>query len=130
MTARQFADGWRGVPWRQRATAAVMSPLVGLDRLAFGSRQAMARHLELSDTDWREGIAGIDSMDELMSLLGEQRDRLLIAELSRIHREHMHEPITVAVVYGAAHVAPAIHGMCAVNRYQPRGVEWLTVFGF
>ncbi|MFI5897681.1 hypothetical protein ACIA5D_47110 [Actinoplanes sp. NPDC051513] len=130
MTARQFATGWRAVPWWQRAVATVASPLVGFDRLAFGSRRALAAGMELSDTDWHDQLADVDSMGELMSLLGEQRDRLLISELDRIHREHRHDPITVGVVYGAAHVAPAIYGMRALHRYAPRGEEWLTVIGF
>jgi hypothetical protein len=130
MTDQQFAAGWQAVPWWQRALTVVASPLVGLDRLAFGSRQALARDMELSDTDWHDQFVDIDSMNELMDLLGEQRDRLLIAELDEIHRQRMHDPITVAVVYGAAHVAPAIHGMRALHRYGVRSAEWLTVFGF
>jgi hypothetical protein len=130
MTAEQFAAGWQAVPWWQRAAVVVAAPLVGLDRLAFGSRRALARDLELTDVDWHDEFVDIDSMDELMDLLGEQRDRLLLAELDQIHRRRMHEPITVGVVYGAAHVAPAVHAMRALHRYGVRSAEWLTVFGF
>jgi hypothetical protein len=130
MTHEQFATGWQAVPWWQRAVTVVASPLVGLDRLAFGSRRALARDMELSDVDWHDQFADVDSMNELMSLLGDQRDRLLIAELDEIHRQRRHESITVAIVYGAAHVAPAIHGMRALHRYGVRSAEWLTVFGF
>lgn len=130
MTDEQFAAGWRAVPWWQRAATVVAAPMVGLDRLAFGSRRALARDMEQSDLDWHDQFVDVDSMQELVALLGEQRDRLLIAELDEIHRQRMHEPITVAVVYGAAHVAPAIHGMRALHRYGIRSAEWLTVFGF
>lgn len=130
MTNEQFAAGWRAVPWWQRAFTMVAAPLVGLDRLAFGSRRALARDMELSDVDWHDQFADIESMDELMALLGEQRDRLLVAELDQIHCQRMHDAITVAVVYGAAHVAPAIHGMRALHRYGVRSAEWLTVFDF
>ena len=130
MTGEQFAAGWQAVPWWQRGLVMVAAPLVGLDRLAFGSRRALARGMELSDTDWRDEFVGVESMDELMGLLGEQRDRLLIAELDGIHRQRTHDPITVGVVYGAAHAAPAIHGMRALHRYGVRSADWLTVFGF
>jgi hypothetical protein len=130
MTGEQFAAGWRSVPPWQRAVAAVGAPLYGLGRLAWGTRRALARDLELSDSDWHDHLADTESVEELMSLLGEQRDRLLIAELDRIHQQHRGDRMTVAIVYGAAHVAPAIYGMRALHRYGLRGGEWLTVFGF
>ena len=130
MTDEQFAAGWRAVPLWQRTLAVVASPLIGLDRLAFGSRRALARHLELTDVDWHDQMLDVDSMDDLLALLGEQRDKLLIAELDEIHRLRNHETITVAVVYGAQHVAPVVHGMRALHGYGVRGSEWLTVFGF
>jgi hypothetical protein len=130
MTAEQFATGWRAVPAWQRALAVGISPLIGLQRLISGSRRALARDMSVDDLDWQDELLNVDSLDELWALLGEQRDRLLVAELNQIHRHHETEAITVAVVYGAAHVAPAVHGMRALHRYGVRGAEWLTVFSF
>lgn len=130
MTDEQFMAGWRKVPMWQRALAVGMGPLIGLERLAFGSRRAIARDMALTDLDWQDELQDIDSLDELFGLLGEQRDRLLIKALDEIHRQRGHEQITVAVVYGAAHVAPTIHGMRALHGYGVRSAEWLTVFGF
>jgi hypothetical protein len=130
MTAEQFLAGWQKVPVWQKALAVTMGPLIGLERLAFGSRRALARDLELTDLDWQDELQDIDSIDDLFGLLGEQRDRLLIAELDEIHRRRRLEPITVAVVYGAGHVAPAVHGMRALHGYGVRSAEWLTVFPF
>ncbi|WP_334621342.1 hypothetical protein [Micromonospora sp. CPCC 206061] len=106
MTAEQFATGWRAVPVWQRALAVGISPLIGLQRLLSGSRRALAQNMSVDDLDWQDELLDVDSVDDLWALLGEQRDRLLIAELDRIHRQHQTEAITVAVVYGAAHVAP------------------------
>lgn len=130
MTREQFDAGWRALPLWQRAVAAVAAPLVGLDRLAFGSRRALARDLELTDVDWHDRLSDADTMEQLEDLIGDQRDRLLIAELDEIHRQRKDEAITVAVVYGADHVAPAIHSMRALHGYGVRGAEWLTVFDF
>ena len=55
---------------------------------------------------------------------------LFRSELDRIHQQHRGDRMTVGIVYGAAHVAPAIYGMRALHRYGLRGGEWLTVFGF
>ncbi|MBO0868170.1 MAG: hypothetical protein J2P15_06355 [Micromonosporaceae bacterium] len=130
MTDEEFTGGWNEVPLWQRAVLVAAAPLVGLHRLAFGSRRALAREMNLDDADWEGTFEGAESFEELSSLLGEQRDRLLLAELDRIHRERHAEPVTVAVVYGAAHVAPAVHGMRALHGYRVRDAEWLTVFGF
>ncbi|MCY1145035.1 hypothetical protein OWR29_44150 [Actinoplanes sp. Pm04-4] len=130
LTGEQFSAGWQAVPWWQRAVATVGAPLVGLERLAFGSRRAMAAAMEVSDTDWREELARAESMDELLSLIGEQRDRLLVSELDDIHTHRAHERITVGIVYGAKHVPPAVHGLRALHRYAPRGAEWLTVINY
>jgi hypothetical protein len=124
------ATGWRAVPLRQRARAVLAAPLLGLSRLAFGSRRALARHLELTDLDWHDKMLDIESMDELLALVGEQRDKLLIAELDKIHRLRNHEAITVGIVYGARHVVPVLQGMRALHGYRVRGAEWLTAFGF
>jgi hypothetical protein len=86
--------------------------------------------MKLDDLDWQDELLDIDSMDDLLALLGEQRDRLLITELDKIHQRRRREAITVAVVYGAAHVAPAVHGMRALHGYGVRSAEWLTVFSF
>jgi len=130
MTGEQFEAGWRAVPLWQRAAVTVTAPLVGLDRLLFGSRRALARHLELTDVDWQDQALKFESADELMDLIGDQRDRLLVAELDEIHRERCHEAITVAVVYGARHVPPMIEALGGLYRYGVRSAEWLTVFAF
>lgn len=130
MTAEQFTTGWRAVPVWQRALAVGTSPLIGLERLISGSRRALARDMNVDDLDWQDELVDVESLDDLWGLIGEQRDRLLIAELDQIHRQRQTEAITVAVVYGAAHVAPAVHGMCALHRYGVRGAEWLTVLSF
>jgi hypothetical protein len=128
MTDEQFSTGWRAVPAWQRALALGLSPLAGLDRMLFGSRRELARQLSCDDLDWQDELLDVDSMDDLLALLGEKRDQLLITELDRIHREHVEESVTVGVVYGAAHTAPAVHGMRTLHRYGIRSAEWLTVF--
>jgi hypothetical protein len=128
MTDEQFTAGWKAVPAWQRTLAFGLAPLVGLERMLFGSRRELAREMNLDDLDWQDGLLDIESMDDLLALLGEKRDRLLVTELDRIHRERADEPITVGVVYGAAHIAPAVHGLRALHKYGIRSAEWLTVF--
>jgi hypothetical protein len=130
LTSKQFAAGWQGVPAWQRALAVTMAPLEALDSALFGSRRALARNLEETDERWRDRLVDAGSLPELEALLLDDRDRLLMAAVDQIHRERHDEDITVAVVYGAAHVAPLVHGLRALHGYRVRAAEWLTVFDF
>ncbi len=56
------------------------------------------------------------------------RDRLLLAELTAVHEQRSAEPITVGVVYGAAHMPAVVNGMIGKYRYRVREAEWMTVF--
>lgn len=57
----------------------------------------------------------------------DRRDRRLLDALSEIHAERSSEPIRVAVVYGAGHVAAIVSGLRDRNGYRAREAEWLTV---
>lgn len=50
--------------------------------------------------------------------------------LDKIHRERHTEPIDVAIVYGAAHVNPAITYLITAHGYRVADAEWLTVFDY
>jgi hypothetical protein len=130
LTGEQFDEGWRAAPVWERALTAAVVPVAALDRLVFGSRRMLARDLEETDLDWPDRMLDIDSKQELLALLTDRRDELLIDALDEIHQRRRHEAITVAVVYGAGHVAPVVHGMRALHGYGVKSAEWLTVFGF
>ncbi|MBR7836911.1 hypothetical protein KDL01_26775 [Actinospica durhamensis] len=56
------------------------------------------------------------------------RDRGLLAALTRLHEERCREPITVGVVYGAAHMPAVSQGLADRYRYRPRSAQWMTVY--
>lgn len=58
----------------------------------------------------------------------DHRDRLLLADLCKVHDERSTEPITVGVVYGAAHMPAVVNGLTDRYRYRVRDAEWMTVF--
>jgi hypothetical protein len=126
MTEEEFTAGWREVPPWQRALAMAAGPLIGLDRLAFGSRRSLAAGLALDDTDAHDPAP--PGAENLVALLGAKRDRLLMTALEAIHEVHSGDPLTVAVVYGADHVPAITHGLHARHGYSVRDAEWLTVF--
>jgi hypothetical protein len=74
-----------------------------------------------------EQEASAELMPELDEALGGERDSRLLAALARIHEKRSTEDIEVAVVYGAAHVAPAVHALNDRYGYKARSAEWITV---
>jgi hypothetical protein len=67
------------------------------------------------------------SEERLAGVFGGERDRRLLAALTRLHEARSDERIDVAVVYGAAHVAPLVEGLLVTLGYRARSGEWLTV---
>jgi hypothetical protein len=131
MTDDEFAAAWRDIPGWQRTVALAAFPLYGLHLMAFGSRHSLARGLEVNDTDWyeRRAAAATGPGNELLTVVGEKRDRLLMTALEAVHDTCAGEAITVAVVYGAMHVPPITNGLRSRHDYSVRSAEWLTVFG-
>jgi hypothetical protein len=130
MTGEQFDEGWRAVQAWERALTLAVAPVVALDGLAFGSRRMLARELEETDLDWPDRALDIHSKHNLLALRTDLRDKLLIDALDEIHQRRRHEPITVAVVYGAAPRRPGRARHAGPARLRVQSAEWLTIFGF
>lgn len=58
----------------------------------------------------------------------DQRDDLLLETLSRLHLRYGAEPISVAVVYGAAHMRAVVRKMRKRFGYRPVREQRLEVF--
>ncbi|WP_280446784.1 hypothetical protein [Nocardia brasiliensis] len=56
------------------------------------------------------------------------RDKALIAALTKLHAERHDRAEVIAVVYGAAHMPAVITAMHTVFGYRAVGADWLTVF--
>jgi hypothetical protein len=125
MTGPELERRWRDVGLPERAMWYTMTPAFRLYLDAFGSRELIARHLQLDcDTLAIEEPSGL----ELMEIITDQRDVLLCEAVTRIHTERCEEDINVAVVYGAGHVAPLVKHLRVRHGYVPRSAEWLRVF--
>lgn len=126
MRGEDFDKAVGTIPFRQRWMLWITLPVYVPYVFAFGTRARLARALELDDD---HGLGGyIEGFDEWEEVLVDQRDRLLIEELSAIHEEHHAEPLTVGVVYGAQHMIAVVHVMSARFGYVPRAARWVTVF--
>ena len=101
--------------------------LVSMAVAIAGPRVLCTKELETHDyafTAEEEHLA-----DSPMShILRDKRDPALLDALCRLHEERCLEPITVGVVYGAAHMPAVTNGLIDRYRYRARDAQWMNVF--
>ncbi|MGI5129189.1 hypothetical protein ACQEVB_20455 [Pseudonocardia sp. CA-107938] len=126
MDGAEFDRHWNAVDLGERLITSVGAPAVGWWMRTFATRAQIARQMALDD-----GVLVDVDADEsqVRALFGDRRDALLAAALTAIHDERSTEQITVAVVYGAMHVRPAVTALRRLG-YVVRHAEWLRVFTF
>ncbi|WP_144128235.1 hypothetical protein [Catellatospora sichuanensis] len=127
VTVEQFEDGWRKVPLAHRLGVWCILPVVILVRLFGGTQLIWSKSMEVNDLPSPEDEDRIDAMPELEAAFAGTRDQRLLAALYRLHEERGDEPIEVAVVYGAGHVAVIVEGLTTQLGYKARSADWLTV---
>jgi hypothetical protein len=75
------------------------------------------------DDRWEGGRAGRWMRERIV----DRRDDALNDRLLALHREHHARPITVAVVYGAAHMPAVVERLREEYGYFVKEAEWLVV---
>lgn len=127
MPGDEFARRWRKVPLGERLVVNSAAPVLGMYLRMFGSRELLARYLAVNDDtaidNWRPE-SGLDK------LVCDEREALLVTALGEIHEQRQHEPINVAIVYGADHALPVVRYLMASFGYVARKPEWVTVFEY
>ncbi|GIF91119.1 hypothetical protein Cch02nite_45630 [Catellatospora chokoriensis] len=128
VTTEEFADDWHKVPLRHRLAVWCVLPVVVLVRLFGGTRVIWSKSMEVNDLPSPEEEDRADALPpEVDAAFAGTRDDRLLAALYRLHEERGDEPIEVAVVYGAGHVAAIVEGLTTRLGYKARSADWLTV---
>ena len=130
MSPAEFEAGWRHLSVGLRLSVFALVPVYALHMLLFGSREMLARNARIDDLPSPEDVmrAGDERIGPLVELIRDDRDARLLAALERIHDERCHEPIQVAIVYGAAHMGAVVSYLGRRFGYWARDAEWITVF--
>ncbi|GAB4055768.1 hypothetical protein [Catellatospora paridis] len=128
VTVEEFQDDWRKVPLGHRLVVWCILPAIALVRLFGGTQVIWSKSMEVNDLPSPEEEDQNDSVppEVHVAFTGTRDDRLLAA-LYRLHEERGDEPIEVAVVYGAGHVAAIVEGLTTRLGYKARSADWLTV---
>lgn len=131
LTGAEFDARYRRVGWGERLIMAVAAPVMAATMLLVGPQRLLAwqlRDLQLDDEPTPAQQTVDEAMDDLTAVLVDQRDKLVVHALGRIHQEHAQDQLRIAVVYGASHVPGIVHAMHAQYGYRARNGEWLTMF--
>jgi hypothetical protein len=126
VTADEALADLRALPRWMYAMLLVAAPVMGLLFALRGPRAFLDEDHTLEDlpATLREEMLADHPIGHALT---DRRDRRLLEALDRIHAERSHEPIRVAVVYGAGHVPAIVRGLAERHGYVPREAEWLTV---
>jgi pheromone shutdown protein TraB len=127
MTGRDFRGGWRRVRWLHRVMVWACVPVIAVIMLLFGPRR-MLTGLAMDDEPTLRQLDREATMPELHELVVNARDRLLVQALVDIHERRSHEPIKVAVVYGAEHMRAVITALSKLYRYAVQEGQFVTAF--
>jgi hypothetical protein len=127
MSGNAFDAHWSALPLSLRVQLLFLLPLYVLHLLFFGTRQTLAQNIALEDLPAQEEILfDDDHFAQLDSLLVDERDRTLLANIKRVYESAGDQ--TIGVIYGATHMRTAVDFLLGNLNYHVAKAEWVTVF--
>jgi len=127
--AATFENAWSNVPVWVRIILACAVPLYSLYLFAFATRKSIAQGLELDDLPTREETLNSSDKSEMVEhVLLHSRDAHLVEVIGDIHSKTRHEPLRVAILYGAAHMRAVSRYLIGTLGYRVVRGNWVTVF--
>ncbi|MEU6254490.1 hypothetical protein [Streptomyces sp. NPDC047043] len=129
MGGREFEEGFRRLPLKERAVLATVVPAVTAGMRLFGTRRYLARHLATEDLLSEAEEATAEFWPGLEDLVMRRRDKLLTRALTDFHRASADrsDSFTIGVVYGADHMRAAADTLVGLG-YHAADADWVTVF--
>ena len=124
----EFHAEWSKVPFYYRAAGYVLTPLIGLRRRWFASRESLADRLSMEDNLSSEEILSWDPNWGILmhSILGARDLRLV--ECLRREIDQL-EKGSIAIVYGAGHMRAVLAELKRLG-FRPAGSSWQTIFSY
>jgi hypothetical protein len=128
----EFEKRWSKLGWKSRAAIIVTAPIARLYFRYFATRQVMAGYLRLNLLKSRDEILCAADEEAIDEVLVTWRDQHLIEVIDKHLQSHRGSPLSIAIVFGAAHMRAVIHHLTRRPEpgYRVAGGEWITVFAF
>lgn len=129
MTMAAFDERWSSLPLALKGQLFLFIPLYVVYLIFFGTRETIAENIALEDLPASDEILLSDeSFEQLDTLLIDERDRTLIANLKKLHDSRQQDRKIVGVVFGAKHMRNVIRFLLDELNYSVTRAEWVTVF--
>jgi hypothetical protein len=129
MAVDAFDKGWSGLPLTLRAILPVAVPVYVAHLLLFGTRETIAEHMATDDLPSRDEVLNEDEyLDKLDDLIGDERDKVLLSHITRLHEAASTRKQLVAVLFGARHMRAVSALLLHRLGYRILQSEWITVF--
>jgi len=125
-----FAAWWRQLPLWLRLVLPPAKWAIFFRLRWFGDRVALGGRLATNDLRSSQEVLDLDEGPGLGWLITEQRDKAIVANLERFHATVADKPVSIAVLFGAAHMRAITHHLMNHHRFQAFEPRWVTVFGW
>lgn len=126
LSTEEFHREWQKVPIGYRALFYLLSPLVGMQRRFFGSRESLAKNMSLDDLPSSDEILDWNpKFEPINHSLIRARDQRLIECLNMELDNDRNKRI--AVIYGARHMRAVIRELTS-RRFYCSDTRWRTIF--
>ncbi len=128
LSADEFAAEWKAVPWWLRAAIYFLAPVVGLRRRWFATRSDLAKDMQCEDQpSLAELLAMTPETGALTQAILDARDQRLLECLRAELDADPFRPITIAIVYGAAHMRAVVRELTTRRDFHVASAEWRTL---
>jgi hypothetical protein len=129
MSGSVFDSEWKGLPLWIRPLIIIGGPIYALYLYLYGTRNYIARHMELEDLPSPDEILDYDEdFEPLEELLIDKRDLCIIRNIEDVYSSHLHQQKTIGILYGARHMRNVSNYLMTKLKYRVSESEWLTVF--
>jgi hypothetical protein len=127
LSPAEFAAEWQKVTLWLRLAVYLISPLIGLHRRWFATRESIAKGMSMDDQpSQKELVEWSPEGGAITEAILNSRDERL---LDRLREQLSGEPTArIAVVYGAGHMRAVVRELTARQGYMTGQSDWLTVF--
>ena len=122
-----FDARWSSFPISLRIQLLVLVPIYALYLFLFGTREKLAQNIAVDDLSYSEEILSDDAFEEYESLVIDERDQILIAQIARLENESS-ELKKVGILYGAGHMRNTMRFLMEKLNYRIASAEWVKVF--
>ena len=127
LSGPEFAREWQKVQLWLRLLVYLLSPLIGLHRRWFATRESLAKGISVDDQPSQKELVewGPETGALTQAILHSRDERLL----DRLREQLASEPTTrIAIVYGAGHMRAIVRELATQQGYMTGRSDWLTVF--